>query len=227
MTGTTQELCDPKRCSASEAIRVAKIRSRGDASYESQIADFLNTQWASGSVDLPAIERAIEILGAIAPPTRLFGVLQVAMSQQDSCVRSKSALALATRTDSLRVLNKLVTDSNARVRANTIEALWGRHIPGVEELFQKALTDGNHRVAINAAYALYLLDPAKHMADVETFLNDPRTRFRMAAAWLVRKIGNPGHLCLLKTLVRDESAEVRRAAFRTLAVLRPFTTGVQ
>jgi hypothetical protein len=227
MTGTTQELCDPKRCSASEAIRIAKIRSRGDASYESQITDFLNTRWAAGAVDLPAVERAIEILGAIAPPSRLFGVLRIAMSQQDSCVRSKSALALATRTDNLSVLNKLLTDANARVRANTIEALWGRQIPGVDDLFRNALTDGNHRVAINAAYALYLLDPTKHMTDVETFVNDPRSKFRMAAAWLVRKIGNPGHLCLLKTLVRDQSAEVRRAAFRTLAVLRPPTAGVQ
>jgi HEAT repeat protein len=227
MTATTQELCDPRRCSGSEAIRIAKIRSRGDASYEAQITDFLNTQWAAGTVDVPAIERAIEILGAIAPPARLFGVLRIAMSQHDSCVRSKSALALATRTDSLPVLNKLLTDANARVRANTIEALWGRRIPGLAELFQRALTDGNHRVAINAAYALYLLDPVKHLSHVESFVNDPRTRFRMAAAWLVRKIGNPGHLSLLKTLVRDQSADVRRAAFQTLAVLRPATAGVQ
>ncbi|MDQ1472536.1 MAG: hypothetical protein QOJ99_4016, partial [Bryobacterales bacterium] len=194
MTATTQELCDPRRCSGSEAIRIAKIRSRGDASYESQITDFLNTQWAAGTIDVPAVERAIEILGAIAPPARLLSVLRVAMSHHDACVRSKSALALATRIDSIPVLEKLVTDANARVRANTIQALWGRRIPGVAELFQNALTDGNHRVAINAAYALYLLDPVQHMSDVETFVNDPRTKFRMAAAWLVRKIGNPRHL---------------------------------
>jgi HEAT repeat protein len=227
MTGTTQELCDPKRCSGSEAIRIAKIRSRSDLSYDLQIAQFLHAQWAAGSVDVPAIERAVEILGAIASGPRLLGVLRVAMSHNDPCVRSKSALALATRTDNLPLLEKLVTDANARVRANTIEALWDRRIPGASELLQGALRDGNHRVAINAAYALYLLDPMKHISDVATFVVDRRIRFRMAAAWLIRKIGNPGHLGLLKTLVRDQSADVRRLAFQTLAVLRLSTGGVR
>jgi HEAT repeat protein len=227
IVGTTQELCDPKRCSATEAIRIAKIRSREDHSFDLQIARFLNCQWMARRADVAAVERALEILSAIASPARLFGVLRGAMAQVDPGIRSKSAMALARHTDSLPILNKLVTDPDTRVRANTIEALWGRKIPEVAELLQRALKDDNHRVAINAAYALYLLDPLKHIAEVEAFVKHPQARFRTAAAWLIRKIGDARHLSLLKTLVRDDSQDVRRAAFRTLAALRPATTAVQ
>ena len=226
IAGTTQELCDPKRCSVGEAIRIAKLRSKEDLSYDLQIAQFLNAQWMARRADVGAVERALEILSAIASPARLFGALRSAMSQDDPGVRSKSALALARHTDNLAFLTKLVTDPDTRVRANSIEALWGREIPGIAELLQESLKDENHRVAINAAYALYLLDPVRHLAEVEVFIRHPQSRFRMAAAWLIRKIGDARHLNLLKTLVRDESQEVRRAAFRTLAALRPVTTVV-
>lgn len=225
--GITQEICDPKRCSAAEAIRLAKIRSGEDQSFDLQIAQFLNAQWMARRADVGAVERALEILGAIASPSRLSSILRTAMSQDDPGIRSKSALALARHTDNIPVLCKLATDSDTRVRANTVEALWGRNIPDIEELLLRALKDDNHRVAINAAYALYLLDPLQHIAEVEAFVKHPQPRFRMAAAWLIRKIGDSRHLSLLKTLVRDESQEVRRAAFRTLAALRPATAAVQ
>ena len=108
------------------------------------------------------MERAIEILGAIASPARLFGVLRAAMSQEDPGIRSKSALALARHTDNMPILNKLVTDPDTRVRANTIEALWGRKISRFGANYLSELSeDDNHRVAINAAYALYLVNPAE------------------------------------------------------------------
>lgn len=221
MVGTTQEICDPKRCSASDAIRIAKVRSREDLSYDLQVAQFLNTLWMARRIDMEAIERAIEILSAIASAGRLKGVLRSAMAQEDPGVRSKSALALARHTDNMPILNILALDSDPRVRANTIEAMWGRKLAGAAELLETALRDDNHRVAINAVYGLYLLEPLRHLEKVEGFVRHPQPRYRMAAAWLIRKIGDATHMGLLKPLVRDDSPEVRRAAFRTLAELRP------
>ena len=220
MVGTTQEICDPKRCSASDAIRIAKIRSREDLSYDLQVAQFLNTLWMARQTDTAAIERAIEIMSAISSAARLKGVLRAAMAHEDPGVRSKSALALARHTENMPILNSLATDADPRVRANTIEAIWGRKLTGAGELLEKALEDESHRVAINAVYGLYLLDPLRHLEKVEGFVRHPQPRYRMAAAWLIRKIGDATHMGLLKPLVRDENPEVRRAAFRTLAELR-------
>ena len=195
-------------------------------SYDLRITEFLNMQFSARQVDVQAVSRAIDILGAIAPPGRFLVVLRTALSQDNPGIRSKSAFALARHTDNVAMLQKLVGDSDARVRANTIEAMWGRTIPEAAVVFRKALGDANHRVAINAAYALYLIDPAKHLSDVEAFVNHAHPGYRTAAAWLIRKIGDSRHLFLLKTLVRDKSPDVRRAAFRTLAALRSVTADV-
>ncbi|MES1260330.1 MAG: HEAT repeat domain-containing protein [Acidobacteriota bacterium] len=223
MAGTSEEICDPKRCSIGEALRIARERARENLWYDLQIIQFVSDQWDARHIDMGALERGLEILGAISPPRRLFGVLRTAMSQDDPELRSKAALALAKHVENTSVLEKLATDGDARVRANTIEALWHRHTPAAEAVLLRALDDTHHRVAINAAYGLYLMNPGKYIGQVEAFVGHPQPGHRIAAAWLIRKIGDPGLLRLLKTLVRDDDPEVRRTSFRTLAMLRSST----
>jgi HEAT repeat protein len=203
-----------------EALNIARQRAKENHSFDVEVAQFLNAQWMATRVDMVAVERALEILGAIAPPGRLFGVLRAAMAQNDLAILSKAALALARHVDNVPVLEKLMTNPDSRVRANTIEALWGRKLDDLEPLLITALADRHHRVAINAAYGLYLLDPYKYIGEVEQFVNHPKAVHRAGAAWLIRKIGDPKYLPMLKDLVRDQSAEVRKAAFKTLALLR-------
>lgn len=220
MVGTTEEILDPSRCSTEEAIRAARQRAGEDLSYDLQIAQFLNTQWMSRRINMPVIERGMEVLGAIGSPGRVFGVLRTALAQTDPELRSKAALALGRNVDSIQVLEKLTIDEDSRVRANTIEAVWGRKGPEVEALLRRALDDCHHRVVANAAYGLYLIDPARHVTQLEMLIQHADPAHRMAAAWLLRKIGDGQHLCLLKPLVRDPDPDVRKAAFRTLSELR-------
>jgi HEAT repeat protein len=224
VAGTTEEICDPKRCSTADALRIARERAREDSWYDLRIVQFVTDQWGARRIDMAAVERGLEILGAISPPRRLFGVLRTAMSQDDPELRSKAALALAKHVENALILEKLANDGDSRVRANTIEALWHRNTPEAETVMLRALGDPHHRVAINAAYGLYLINPQKYLTQVEAFVGHPQPGHRLAAAWLIRKIGDPSLLCLLRTLVRDEDPDVRRISFRTLALLRSATT---
>lgn len=220
MVGTTEEILDPARCSTEEAIRAARLRASEDPSYELQVTQFLNNQWMSRRINMPVIERGMEVLAAIGSPGRVFGVLRTALAQSDPELRSKAALALGRNVDSIQVLEKLIIDEDARVRANTVEAVWGRKTPEAEALLRRALDDCHHRVVTNAAYGLYLIDPTRYAAQLEMLIHHADAAHRMAAAWLLRKIGDGQHLSLLKPLVRDPDPDVRKAAFRTLSQLR-------
>lgn len=220
MPGITEEICDPKRCSTEDAIRVARQRASEDHSYDLQIVQFVNSLWMAHTIDMRALDRGLEILGAIASPGRLAGVLRNALAQADPEIRSKAALALNRHADGTAMAEKLAIDADPRVRANAIEALWGRKTAGVEAILKRALEDRHHRVVANAAYGLYLIDPQRYLVALEVLLEHSKASFRIAAAWMVRKIGDPKNLALLKNLVRDQDSDVRKAAFRTLGMLR-------
>lgn len=221
MLRTTSEICDPRRCPAGEAIRAAKERTRLDCTYDLEIGHFLASQCMARPVDLKSIERALEILTAISSAGRLANVLRSCLTQDDSQVRSKAALILAVHFEGAPVLEKLATaDTDPRVRANTVEALWNRKTPQAESILGKALQDTHHRVSANAAYGLFLIDPARYGSAVDSFVTHAVPEHRMAAAWLIRKMGHGKHCEHLRTLIHDSNAGVRRAAFQTIAELR-------
>ena len=70
MPGITEEICDPKRYSTQDAIRVARQRASEDLSYDLQIVQFVNSLWMAHTIDMRALDRGLEILGAIASPGR-------------------------------------------------------------------------------------------------------------------------------------------------------------
>jgi HEAT repeat protein len=227
VVGTTEEICDPKRCSTEEAIRVARARAKENHSYDLQIVQFVNSLWIANTIDMRALDRGLEILGAIASPGRLASVLRNALAQPDQEIRSKAALALTRHAEGTAIIERLAMDPDPRVRANAIEALWDRKSADSEVVLRRALEDKHHRVAANAAYGLYRIDPTKYFITVEMLVEHSKPSHRMAAAWVVRKIGDAKHLSLLKTLVRDQDPDVRKAAFRTLGMVRGMAAGVK
>lgn len=232
MTGRSEEGCDPKRSSRKEAIRedairIARQRAREHLAFDLQISQILNSQWLSRRTDIQAVERWLDLFGPIASLGRFFGVLRTVMSQGNPKLRSRAALALAGRVESASILERLMSETDFRVRANTIEALWGCNTPEAEAMFRTALEDPHHRVAVNAAYGLYLIDPIRHIPDVESFITHPKPGHRRAAAWLIRKTGDARNLSFLKGLVRDQSPEVRHTAFQTIGVLRTATAAAR
>lgn len=217
---TVKAICDPKRCPTPQALEAAFRISDDHPQLAAELAAALETEWQTGKPKLPVVERLLELLATIAPGELLYPTLRAAMSHDDPHVRSKAALLLSRKVDNSEVLAQLAGDGDARVRANTIQALWGHKDAHAEGLFGKALEDLHHRVAANAAYALFLVDPAGHPERLKRFVKHPHPRFRRAGAWILRKIGDPANLPILQPLVEDKNAEVRASAYAALVALQ-------
>jgi HEAT repeat protein len=214
------EVCDPRRYPGEEAIRAARRNAEERSSYDIEVSHYLTQQLLLPQADVDVVERALEILSAIAPPTRLHGALRTALAHDDPRVRSKAAGALGQCVADLPLLQRLLADGDPRVRANTLEALWHSKGGEIEAAFLRGFKDSHHRVVANAAYGLYLFDPEKHFDKVSALIGHPHSGYRAAGAWLLGKIGNPKHLPMLRPLLLEKSADVRGAAFRTLKILR-------
>lgn len=129
-------------------------------------------------------------------------------------------MALGRCVADLPLLQRLLSDNDARVRANSLEALWNLKNPDIEELFLRSLDDPHHRVVANAAYGLHLIDPEKYFSRVIALIEHSLPGHRAAGAWILGRIGNPAHLQLLKPLLIEKNTEVRSAAFRAFKQLR-------
>jgi HEAT repeat protein len=215
-----EEICDSARCPTPEALEAARRMVSDDPSADTRLLRALNIALLANDLDLPALERLLELLSEVSPPERLYPALRAALGHTDARVRSKAALVLGRKVENPLILEQLARDDDARVRANTVQALWGRDNPEIRALFGVALGDLHHRVAANAAYGLFLADPAGHAVRLVRFIRHPHPRFRRAGAWILRKIGDPAGLRLLQPLVTDKNAEVRTSAFTALVALR-------
>lgn len=214
------DVCDPRRISREESIRSARRNAEDRSAYDIEIFHYLSQQLTAARVDVEIVERALEVLRAVAPPARLHAAIRVALSHEDSRVRSKAAMAVGQAVADLPMLQRLLSDGDPRVRANALEALWNSKSADVEAIFLRSLKDLHHRAVANAAYGLYLIDAEKHFDKVTAMVEHPNPLHRAAGAWLLRRIGNPKHLPLLKPLLLDKIPEVRSAGFTTLKVLR-------
>jgi HEAT repeat protein len=220
VTSSVKEICDPRRTSAEASIRIARQLSAECPGLDIEVFQYLTRKLRVPGVDLAVIGRILEILVAITPPARLHGVLRAGLAHYDAEVRSKAAVAVGRYMADAPLLQRLLTDADARVRANTLEALWHMRQPEVEAIFMQGLSDSHHRVVANAMYGLCLIDRDKYLPNVRGLLEHPLASHRVAGAWLMGRIARPEHLPLLRPLLSDGTAEVRAAAFDALAILR-------
>ncbi len=213
-------LCDPSRGTLAAALSTARRRASEQLGYDNQISEFLYKYWQLSSAAMPVIERALRVFAEIAPAARLQTAFRAAADCPNARVRSKAVLILGQRIDSIALIRRFLADADARVRANTVEILWGRKPDEVLPIFMSALTDLHHRVAANALYGLHAIDAAKCIARVGAFASHMHPRFRGAAAWVVGKVGDKRNVGLLKPLLVDPNADVRRSASKAVGMLR-------
>jgi HEAT repeat protein len=220
VSATVEEVCDPRLGSPDDSIRTARDIAEKRRAYDIEIFRYVSDQLTATRVNLDVIERGLEVLDAIAPRARLQAVLRAALAHDDGRVRSKAAVVVGRMVADIPLLKRLLADGDSRVRANTLEAVWGTKGEEVEKLFARALADPHHRVVANAAYGLYSIDPEKYFPKVTGLIRHAAAGHRTAGAWLLGKLGNPDHLPLLKPLLLERNSGVRAAAFRSLKILR-------
>lgn len=119
------------------------------------------------------------------------------------------------------VLLQMTKDFDGRVRANAIEALDFRKIPG-ERLspLTANLEDPHNRARANAAVALYGSMPDLAMDTVEKMATDTNNMMRMSAAWALGRFDHDRSTKIILTAVATEKDEsVRKLFTKSLAAI--------
>jgi HEAT repeats len=203
-----------------EAIALGQILIRASPSFDERITSLLpslNGNDKPFGIDVESAERALEILDEISPGRRIVSMIKHLTAHPHERISSKVALLIGKRSkDSSWGRRILKNATDARLRANTIESLWGANTSDVIELFHECLRDSDNRVVGNAIVGLHTSgDPASINA-VLRIAGDPNPRLRMTAAWAMGRIGDPSFISVLTGLARDQDVDVRRTALRSL-----------
>jgi hypothetical protein len=112
-------------------------------------------------------------------------------------------------------LDRIMQDSDARVRANLIEALWKIDSRPARVILRAALPDAHHRVRTNALLGLFFLgDPSAADTLIEQ-AGSSCPEERMAAAWAMGQTKHDGFRSTLTMLATADCVEAVRERART------------
>lgn len=158
---------------------------------------------------------------------KAYNILLVSLKDPDERVRSAACACLRGYPDRKEALNRLydmLTDTDARVRANTIESLEKILSHDLNELRFKVkpfLTDPNARVVINAAKALFPIEPDLSMPVLESYLRAPDPNLRAGALWALGGLGRPdAFLSLHFHSLREKDPYVRTFVDRGIGLMQ-------
>jgi HEAT repeat protein len=210
---TAAKLCDPA-ASLDASACVAKTLSRHEPRFDVR---FAKTLLHDDELTERARQRGLAVLEKLGSGGRLIPILIQFLRDPDSRIRSKAALMLGQIVPSQGIMDRLMGDDDARVRANFVEGLWNCTTSDYRPLFRRALEDPNHRVIGNALVGLHRLgetgDVIRH---VSKMARRPEALHRAAAAWVMGQTGDKLYSGVLRQMVRDPDPLVRRNAIRSL-----------
>lgn len=134
-------------------------------------------------------------------------------------LRSKavSVLGLMQAVPADVVVERLVNDGDARVRANAIEVMENRPQSKLLPVLAQRARSVNNRERANAIKALHQMKVGAASGQLLLMLRDPRPEHRISALWVLRQIGWWQALTEVGRLAKDDSnLKVRRYALGVL-----------
>jgi HEAT repeat protein len=170
-------------------------------------------------------ETLLKFLGAltrVSHPRRIAGTLLPLLADSDSRVRSKAARLMNIGEDD-KAWRTAETDP--RVLANLIEALWDVETPNRRTRFWKAVNSASPRVAGNALVGLYRIGDEQAKALIIRMAGHPAAEFRRTAVWAMGETGDVEFLGCLSALLARETGSVRVNVLRSLARIRKRLAG--
>ncbi len=222
-------LCDPE-LGREQAMGVARVASRIDSMTDVSLARFVaDREILDASAAAEDLMRLMEIMAEVSTFSRILPVLKRMARHPNPHVRSKAVLMIGRGNPSAGWLQNRFAEPDPRIRANTVESLWGANTEEARGLLLAAARDDNNRVVGNALLALYRMGEPSGEADLRKMAENASAAFRATAAWALGEIADPRFAGVLARLVGDASQMVRKQAFaalgRTAAKARAGSSG--
>jgi len=218
LDATTARLCDPA-ASLEVSVGIAKALMRHEPGFDARFARSLLDH---NRIDDAARQRGLAIMEKLGIGGRLIPILIQFLRDPDSRVRSKAALMFGQIVPTRGIMDKLIGDADARVRANLVEGLWNCPDSNCRLLFRQALEDPHQRVVGNALVGLQRLGETREvMRYLGKMVRRPEALFRATAAWVIGQTGDERYAEVLRHMARDPDPLVRRNALRSLRQVHP------
>jgi hypothetical protein len=221
-----KNLCDPALFTKQESIALAKRMSRVEPLFDMKLARMLLSDEgkppgseAEQAVQSVAGMRLLEIIAEISDRGRSLLLAQL-LHHSNAQVRSKAALLVGKSTKDVKWVSQQMTETDSRVRANAIEALWGVDSEDCRQVFLNALNDPANRVVGNGILGLYLRGVPAAINSVLTMIAHSDEVFRKTGIWLMGETGDLRFLPVLARLMKDSAPALRPYVFRTFAKLK-------
>ena len=211
-------LLDPDFLSVTDAARVAELLRAEDPYF------FVNFSRLTGKLsdgeDSRSLTRALTLLEGLSDYHVLFPWLRGLTTHDDQHIQSKAAKALCKLKSNTAIVSRQLKSTDARVRANAVEALWHTRSAEVEGIFQNALLDEHHRVVVNALVGLHFQGDTGALSKLLECTNHSNEMYRLAAVWALGYLARPEAIpALQRVLDSDSSQSVRDKALNALTKL--------
>lgn len=220
MVVSLRELLDPCRVSDEEALEIARQRAAQRESFGLEVVRQVDMYLNSTRIVGGLVERGFLLVEATAQPFQYLWLVRAGLVHDDSSVRMAAIALLARQAATPGWIQKLTSDAEERVRIGVMDALWRHPGPETEQALVAGASDTSPEVAAVAVYGLYMIDPERHIEAVHKLAAHRIPAFRCAAARLIGKLDPACRCQLLKPLLTDPDAAVRRAAFQTVSALK-------
>lgn len=164
--------------------------------------------------------RIMDLLAAIGATSKLLYFQAELTSHSDPIVRSKAALLIPKCSNNTAWVGRLLADSDPRVQANAIEALWSLDATPCRQLLIASSKSRHHRVAANAAVGLYRLGDVAGIPLIFELARSTESPSRAAGFWAMATTRDPRFLPFLSAQYERCSPDDRSAILRAMTCIR-------
>ncbi len=173
----------------------------------------LGRRLVSGSIDDQL--KAMQIAQELGLSDQLRTQLMSLCTHLNPKIRSKAIHVVGEIADlpADTLLERLMTDTDARVRSNTIEILETKQKTAFLPALAQRARSSNNRERANAIKAMHRMRVTTASTQLLAMLQDPRPEHRISALWALRETGIWALVnAAVKIAKEDESLKVRRYA---------------
>ena len=212
-------LCEPA-LDREQAMVIARAAVRVDPMADAMLARRLADSAVGTGKAIADARRLMEILAEIADAARVLPHLMRLLRHPNPYLRSKVVKMIGRGSRSVKWVKGKLNESDPRVRANAVEALWGVDSPEARSLLHFASNDANNRVLGNALLGLYYLGDCSVLEEVVKMSAHESKLFRATAAWVMGETGDVRFSDAVRRMLLEPDPVIRKQALAALGRIR-------